>query len=67
VAALLESPAFSYRELAEELAMPQGSIGPVRSRCLACLRRLLRARPDGRGPSENEHDPVSCRPRNPTM
>ena len=42
VAALLESPAFSYRELAEELAMPRGSIGPTRSRCLGCLRRLLR-------------------------
>jgi DNA-directed RNA polymerase specialized sigma24 family protein len=41
VAALLESPAFSYRELADELSMPRGSIGPIRSRCLACLRRLL--------------------------
>ncbi|MHA6764512.1 RNA polymerase sigma factor [Streptacidiphilus sp. PAMC 29251] len=41
LAALLESPAFSYRELAEELSMPRGSIGPTRSRCLDCLRRLL--------------------------
>ena len=43
VTALLESPPFSYRELAEELAMPRGSIGPTRSRCLDCLRRLLSA------------------------
>lgn len=43
VAALLERPAFSYRELAEELSIPRGSIGPTRSRCLACLRRLLGA------------------------
>ena len=41
VTALLESPPFSYRELAEELSMPRGSIGPTRSRCLGCLRRLL--------------------------
>ncbi|WP_052433050.1 sigma-70 family RNA polymerase sigma factor [Streptacidiphilus carbonis] len=44
VAALLELPQLSYRELAEELAMPRGSIGPTRSRCLACLRRLLEGR-----------------------
>jgi DNA-directed RNA polymerase specialized sigma24 family protein len=44
VTALLESPPFSYRELAEELAMPRGSIGPTRSRCLDCLRRLLSPR-----------------------
>ena len=47
VTALLESPPFSYRELAEELAMPRGSIGPTRSRCLDCLRRLLSASWDG--------------------
>ena len=39
VTALLESPGYSYRELAEELSMPLGSIGPTRARCLACLRR----------------------------
>jgi RNA polymerase sigma factor (sigma-70 family) len=51
VAALLELPPMSYRELAEELAMPRGSIGPTRSRCLACLRRLLLAqRPAERQP-----------------
>ena len=44
LAALLELPPMSYRELADELAMPRGSIGPTRSRCLACLRRLLLAR-----------------------
>ena len=47
VTALLESPPFSYRELAEELAMPRGSLGPTRSRCLACLRRLLSTGADG--------------------
>ncbi|MFC1415934.1 RNA polymerase sigma factor [Streptacidiphilus cavernicola] len=49
--ALLESPPFSYRELAEELAMPRGSIGPTRSRCLGCLRRLLADRRGSRGHS----------------
>jgi len=41
VAALLESPPPAYRELAERLALPRGSIGPTRARCLACLRRML--------------------------
>ncbi|QMU76371.1 sigma-70 family RNA polymerase sigma factor [Streptacidiphilus sp. PB12-B1b] len=41
VAALLESPVPGYQELAEELSIPRGSIGPTRARCLACLRRLL--------------------------
>jgi RNA polymerase sigma factor (sigma-70 family) len=31
----------SYNEIAAELAMPIGSIGPTRSRCLAKLRLLL--------------------------
>ncbi|MET7292662.1 sigma-70 family RNA polymerase sigma factor [Streptomyces griseoloalbus] len=31
----------TYREIAGELGMSQGSIGPERSRCLGCLRRLL--------------------------
>lgn len=52
VAALLELPPMSYRELAEELAMPRGSIGPTRSRCLACLRRLLL----GQRPTANRPD-----------
>ena len=42
VAALLESPPPGYRELAEQLSLPRGSIGPTRARCLACLRRMLR-------------------------
>jgi RNA polymerase sigma factor (sigma-70 family) len=33
----------SYAELAERLAMPQGSIGPTRARCLARLRSILRS------------------------
>lgn len=41
VGALLDQPPATYRELAEELGISQGSIGPLRSRCLACLRRLL--------------------------
>ena len=41
VAALLESPPPGYRELAERLALPRGSIGPTRAHCLACLRRML--------------------------
>jgi DNA-directed RNA polymerase specialized sigma24 family protein len=41
VAALLRTPAAAYADLAEELALPRGSIGPLRSRCLGCLRRLL--------------------------
>lgn len=31
----------SYKEISEMLAMPVGSIGPTRGRCLAHLRRLL--------------------------
>ncbi|GAA1174557.1 sigma-70 family RNA polymerase sigma factor [Streptomyces hebeiensis] len=31
----------TYREIAGELGMSQGSLGPLRSRCLGCLRRLL--------------------------
>jgi DNA-directed RNA polymerase specialized sigma24 family protein len=41
--ALLESPAPRYREIAAELDLPRGSIGPLRSRCLSCLGRALRA------------------------
>lgn len=33
----------TYREIAGELGMSQGSLGPVRSRCLGCLRRMLAA------------------------
>lgn len=31
----------SYKEISEQLAMPVGSIGPTRGRCLEHLRRLL--------------------------
>ena len=31
----------TYREIAGKLGMSQGSLGPVRSRCLGCLRRML--------------------------
>ncbi|MFE7594183.1 hypothetical protein ACFU6K_32735 [Kitasatospora sp. NPDC057512] len=41
IAALAEDPPPTYRELSERLGMPRGSIGPTRSRCLACLRMLL--------------------------
>ncbi|MFJ9948953.1 hypothetical protein [Kitasatospora sp. NPDC091207] len=43
VAALAEDPPPSYRELSARLGMPRGSIGPTRSRCLACLRLVLHA------------------------
>lgn len=39
--ALLDAPELTYSELAEQVRMPRGSIGPTRSRCLSCLRRLL--------------------------
>jgi RNA polymerase sigma factor (sigma-70 family) len=44
--ALLAEPVDGYAGIAEELGMPIGSIGPIRARCLAALRRdpqLLRA------------------------
>ncbi|GHF39689.1 RNA polymerase sigma factor [Streptomyces mashuensis] len=31
----------TYREIAGKLGISQGSMGPVRSRCLGCLRRML--------------------------
>ncbi|WP_304944748.1 hypothetical protein [Streptacidiphilus sp. ASG 303] len=39
--ALLDDPGMTYTRLAAETGIPRGSIGPTRSRCLACLRRLL--------------------------
>ncbi|WP_051944309.1 hypothetical protein [Streptacidiphilus rugosus] len=41
--ALLDGPPADYAELAVRLRMPRGSLGPTRSRCLACLRRRLAA------------------------
>ena len=39
--ALLSRRDLTYREIAGELGISQGSLGPERSRCLGCLRRLL--------------------------
>ncbi|GAA3169425.1 sigma-70 family RNA polymerase sigma factor [Streptomyces virens] len=39
--ALLSPRDATYREIAGELGISQGSLGPERSRCLGCLRRLL--------------------------
>ncbi|MCD9877449.1 sigma-70 family RNA polymerase sigma factor [Streptomyces guryensis] len=39
--ALLSPKDLTYREIAGELGISQGSLGPERSRCLGCLRRLL--------------------------
>ncbi|MFG2355324.1 RNA polymerase sigma factor [Streptomyces sp. NPDC048521] len=39
--ALLSPQDMTYREIAGELGISQGSLGPERSRCLGCLRRLL--------------------------
>ncbi|MEW2181004.1 sigma-70 family RNA polymerase sigma factor [Streptomyces sp. NPDC005406] len=41
--ALLSPVDPTYREIAGELGMSQGSLGPIRSRCLGCLRRMLAA------------------------
>ncbi|MFF6994096.1 sigma-70 family RNA polymerase sigma factor [Streptomyces sp. NPDC008313] len=52
LAALLSPADPTYREIAGELGISQGSLGPERSRCLGCLRRLLTpevAAPDPRG------------------
>ncbi|MBM7168302.1 sigma-70 family RNA polymerase sigma factor [Streptomyces sp. G44] len=52
LAALLSPKDLTYREIAGELGMSQGSLGPERSRCLGCLRRMLAAEvaaPDPRG------------------
>ncbi|MFC7886863.1 sigma-70 family RNA polymerase sigma factor [Streptomyces sp. NPDC057376] len=41
IEALLSPKDLTYREIAGELGISQGSLGPERSRCLGCLRRLL--------------------------
>jgi RNA polymerase sigma factor (sigma-70 family) len=41
LAALLSPQDLTYREIAGELGISQGSLGPERSRCLGCLRRML--------------------------
>ncbi|WP_432090494.1 sigma-70 family RNA polymerase sigma factor [Streptomyces sp. NRRL F-5630] len=57
VRALLSPRDLTYREIAAELGMSQGSLGPRRSHCLNCLGRLLgpagaqaRSRPRSRRP-----------------
>ncbi|MER5885845.1 sigma-70 family RNA polymerase sigma factor [Streptomyces sp. NPDC001941] len=50
--AMLSSEDLTYREIAGELGISQGSLGPMRSRCLGCLRRMLAtevAAPERRG------------------
>ncbi|AIR97299.1 sigma-70 family RNA polymerase sigma factor [Streptomyces glaucescens] len=39
--ALFSPRDLTYREISGELGISQGSLGPERSRCLGCLRRLL--------------------------
>jgi RNA polymerase sigma factor (sigma-70 family) len=39
--ALMSPEDLTYREIAGELGISQGSLGPERSRCLGCLRRML--------------------------
>ncbi|MFD5430223.1 sigma-70 family RNA polymerase sigma factor [Streptomyces sp. NPDC127084] len=41
--ALLSPADLTYREIAGRLGISQGSLGPMRSRCLGCLRRMLAA------------------------
>ena len=39
--AMLAGTDLTYPEIARELGMSQGTLGPLRSRCLECLRRML--------------------------
>jgi RNA polymerase sigma factor (sigma-70 family) len=43
LSALLSRSDPTYREISRELGISQGSLGPLRSRCLACLRARLRS------------------------
>ncbi|MFI9153282.1 RNA polymerase sigma factor [Streptomyces sp. NPDC053367] len=49
LSALLSPRDLTYREIAGELGISQGSLGPERSRCLGCLRRLLTPEVAARG------------------
>ncbi|MFD1831495.1 RNA polymerase sigma factor [Streptomyces desertarenae] len=52
LAALFSSRDLTYPEAARELGISQGSLGPIRSRCIDCLRRMLAAEvapPEPRG------------------
>ncbi|MFJ5612395.1 sigma-70 family RNA polymerase sigma factor [Streptomyces sp. NPDC093221] len=44
VTALMSRSDPTYREISRELGISQGSIGPLRSRCLGCLRTILNSR-----------------------
>jgi RNA polymerase sigma factor (sigma-70 family) len=44
VSALLSRSDPTYREVSQKLGISQGSLGPMRSRCLGCLRMILTAR-----------------------
>ncbi|WP_329130163.1 sigma-70 family RNA polymerase sigma factor [Streptomyces sp. NBC_01476] len=44
VAALMSGSDLTYREISRELGISQGSLGPLRSRCLSCLRSILNSR-----------------------
>ncbi len=54
LAAMLSRRDPTYREIAGKLGMSQGSLGPVRSRCLGCLRRMLTAEIAAPGPGGKE-------------
>jgi RNA polymerase sigma factor (sigma-70 family) len=41
VSALMSNSDRTYREISLELGISQGSLGPLRSRCLGCLRSML--------------------------
>ncbi len=43
LSAMLAPEDLTYREIAGALGISQGSLGPMRSRCLGCLRRMLAA------------------------
>jgi DNA-directed RNA polymerase specialized sigma24 family protein len=51
VTALLSAGDPTYREISRELGISQGSLGPLRSRCLSCLRTVLNSLvPEGCSP-----------------
>jgi len=44
VIALMSPSDPTYRQISRELGISQGSLGPLRSRCLSCLRTILNSR-----------------------
>ncbi|WP_369204632.1 RNA polymerase sigma factor [Streptomyces sp. PU-14G] len=48
--ALLSGVEPTYAQIARELGISQGAVGPLRSRCLECLRRMLAAQVPPPGP-----------------